>query len=257
MSSKVDHYINRLKNEKKLIHFLQSESNLPGPRANIELAKAFARIADEHVTVQLCEYDADIAPTNDPKEFLCFCGILALGKFIARGKPQYFTDLKRFASDPRWRAREAVAMALQSIGRKDPLLLLSEMMLWARGSLYQKRAVAAALCDPVLLADRTIVEQTFIHLNKITREIPLVQNKREEDFKVLRKALGYCWSVAISAEPKIGIPTFEKLMEINDKDVKWILKENLKKNRFKKLDPIWAEKHLVRLFKEESDLTNL
>jgi hypothetical protein len=247
MNAKKEEYLKKLKTEKKLIQFLLSESHLPGPRANLELAFAFAEVADQRVAELLCEYDSDLAPADDPKEFLCFCGILAFGKLIVNGHPHYYNDLKRFAADTRWRIREAVGLALQIIGKKDPLLLMSEMLLWARGSLYEKRAVIGGLCHPDFLVDKISIEQTYGLLDKITRSLPGVKNKRVDEYKILRKALGYCWSIAIDSEPDIGVPLFEKLIEIADKDIIWIMRENLKNNRMKKIDQDWTDKLLAQL----------
>jgi hypothetical protein len=52
---------------------------------------------------------------------------------------------------------------------------------------------------------------------------------------VLRQALGYCWSVAIVGAPEVGMPMFEKWMRSEDPDVRWIVRENLKKDRLRKI----------------------
>ncbi len=43
-----------------------------------------------------------------------FCGVLGLGRMVAEGKREYLQQLRHCASDPRWRTREGVAMALQN-----------------------------------------------------------------------------------------------------------------------------------------------
>jgi hypothetical protein len=48
---------------------------------------------------------------------------------------------------------------------------------------------------------------------------------------VLRKALGYCWSVAAAAAPDNAMPYFEKWLRTKDKDVAWVMKTNLAKAR--------------------------
>lgn len=57
---------------------------------------------------------------------------------------------------------------------------------------------------------------------------------------VLRQALGYCWSVAVAAYPEPGRAAFSHWLASTDRDVRWILRENLKKNRLVRLDPTWA-----------------
>jgi len=51
----------------------------------------------------------------------------------------------------------------------------------------------------------------------------------------LRKALAYGWSVAVAAAPEDGVPMLQNLLANPDKDVQWIGREDLKKNRIKKL----------------------
>ena len=52
-------------------------------------------------------YDAERAPTNDPHEFLAFCGVVGLGKLLAEGKIRVLKDLRQRATDPRWRVKRA------------------------------------------------------------------------------------------------------------------------------------------------------
>jgi hypothetical protein len=53
---------------------------------------------------------------------------------------------------------------------------------------------------------------------------------------VLRQALGYCWSVAIAASPDEGFRLFERWATIEDADVRWVVRENLKKKRLARAD---------------------
>ena len=48
---------------------------------------------------------------------------------------------------------------------------------------------------------------------------------------VLRQALGYCWSVAAAACPPQGKRRIERWAASPDKDVRWVVRENLTKNR--------------------------
>ena len=98
--------------------FLLRESGLPGPRGNLELADAFARVAGEDLMVRYAALGPDVAPTNSPQEFLAFCGVLGFGRLVAEGQRSRLADLRRAAGDPRWRLREACARALQIFGRR-------------------------------------------------------------------------------------------------------------------------------------------
>jgi hypothetical protein len=83
-------------------------------------------------------------------------------------------------------------------------------------------------------------------LDDITAQLaaaPLAARKSDA-FKTLRQALGYCWSVAVVANPETGKPLMEKWLASADPDVRWVMRENLKKNRLRKLDAAWCEHQL-------------
>ena len=201
------------------------------------------------IFLPLLEYTPDLAPEGTPEEFLAFCGTAGLGEIIANGLREYLPDLRRQASDPRWRIREAVALALQFIGKHDFYLLSFICSEWVRGNFLEQRALAAGICEPELLSDPRHAELAIQLLDQITQLLSGVENRKCEEFKVLRKGLGYCWSVAVAANPEFGKPTFEKLAELKDRDVNWILRENLKKKRLVKMDRDWTDKLLARLEK--------
>ena len=144
--SKVEDYRQILRQTDDWEKFLLSESRLPGPRANIELAQAAAEEGDRQWFDQILAFDATVAPTNTPEEFLAFCGVLGQGKMLERGQLGALKTLRYCACDPRWRRREAVAMALQRFGRSDMESLLREMASWSQGNLLERRAAAAGLC---------------------------------------------------------------------------------------------------------------
>jgi hypothetical protein len=238
---RIEFYKEALSKTKDWKNYLLSNSNLPGPQGNLELMQAFVEVGSEKDFIPLLDYNPDKAPVNSPEEFLAFCGTVGLGKLISEGKHEYFQKLRELASDPRWRNREGVAWALQIIGKKDFNLLLKNLEPWLTGNHLEKRAVAAGLCEPVLLKVKEDAARVIEVLDKITSHLIQDKNRKSEEFQVLRKGLGYCWSVAIAAFPGKGKPVFEKLLEYNDKDIYWIIKENLKKNRLIKMDPEWVK----------------
>ena len=221
--------------------FLLKECGLPGPRGNIELAKAVAAEGNEELFNRYLEYDENKAPTNTPEEFLAFCGVLGLGRLLSEGRYDLLPKIKNFASDSRWRTREAVAMALQCLGEKNIDLLIREMKKWSQGNLLEKRAAAAALCEPKLLKEKDVVNKVFEILDQIMGSILQIKDRKSNALKALRKGLGYCWSVAIVANPLQGKAYFEKWLSCQDKDIRWILKENLKKARLERMDSGWVE----------------
>src|SRR3990172_4290627 len=125
--SKVDAYRQQLRTRKAWDSFLLKESGLPGPRGNIELARAVAQEGDKALFRRYRAFDAAQAPANTPKEFLAFCGVLGLGRLLAEGDRAVLPLVRESASDPRWRTREAVAMALQRWGQTDMDALLDEI----------------------------------------------------------------------------------------------------------------------------------
>ena len=161
-------YRQKLKQLNEWESFLLKESGLPGPRGNIELAQAVAEEGDESLFERFLSFDSVKAPTNSPEEFLSFCGVLGQGKLLAAGKMEVFGKLQFFAADPRWRTREAVAMALQKFGDMNMDALLEEMEKWSKGSVWVQRAAAAALCEPRLLTQQKQAERVLDILDRIT-----------------------------------------------------------------------------------------
>jgi hypothetical protein len=230
--------------------YLLQESGLPGPRGNIELAQVVADLGDEGLFRRFLTYDATKAPVNSPFEFLSFCGVVGLGRLVAEGQNEHFKSLRLYASDPRWRMREGVAMALQRVGDANMELLLREMGKWSKGNPLEMRAAAAALCEPRLLKKNEHALGVLEILDVITGSIPQIQDRKTEAFDALRKGLGYCWSVAVAALPGDGKKSMEKWFSANDPDINWIMRENLKKNRLVRVDAAWVAKWQTRLAKK-------
>jgi hypothetical protein len=235
--SKIDNYRQTLKNLDDWIPFLRKQSGLPGPRGNLELAYAVAEEGNEMKFKQFLSFQAE---ENTPEVFLVFCGVVGLGK-LAANEPKLFNQLWEYASDPRWRIREAVATGLQLVGDQDMDLLLKEMQKWSNGNWYEKRAAAAALAEPRLLKQPKYAKKVLQILNEITGSMEKTDAPRDEAFKILRQGLGYCWSVAVAALPGAGKPMMEKWLDSQNKDIRWMMKENLKKNRLIKMDTNWVK----------------
>jgi len=221
--------------------FLLKESGLPGPRANLELVQAVADEGTLDLFQRYLSYTPDRASTNSREVFLPVCGAVGLGRLLAEGDLDQLVVLHTCANDPRWRVREAVAMGLQRWGDADMPALLKAMSDWVKGTLLERRAAAAALCEPRLLKDPKHAKRVLKLLDTITTSIVREIDRRAEDFKTLRQALGYCWSVAVVASPNDGKPAMEKWLVNPDTDVAWIMRENLKKDRLKRLDAVWVK----------------
>ncbi len=227
--------------------YLLAESGLPGPRANLELAAVVAELGDEALFDRLLKNDAETAPTNDPREFLAVCGVIGLGRLLAEERLDLLQSLRGCASDPRWRIREAVVIALQRLGAQDMDRLVDEMSLWSTGTPLEQRAAAAALCEPSLLINGRHARQTVHLLDTITASVQERADRKSAAFKALRKGLGYCWSVAVVALPEVGRPLMERWLDSDDPDVRWIMKQNLSKARLDRVDPEWVARCRERL----------
>ncbi len=221
--------------------YLLAHSGLPGPRGNLELAHAVAQEGTEAQFRRWAALTPDEAPENTPGGYLAFCGALGLGATLARTPtdadpsegPPPLLILRRLASDPRWRVREAVATGLQLWGDADMPSLLAKMAEWAAGGWYEQRAAAAALCEPRLLGDPGHAGAVLDLLDRITAGVAAAApaDRKSDPFRTLRQALGYCWSVAVAAHPSAGIPRMQRWLAHPDLDVQWIMRENLKKKR--------------------------
>lgn len=245
--SNADHWRGVLKAAPDWEPILLHESNLPGPRANLELMQAAADLGDEAAFRRWIAHDPDAAPVNSPQGFLVMCGVVGLGRLLAEGRTDLLDTVRAFANDPRWRVREAAAMALQRWGAADMPALLAAMESWSRGTLLERRAAVAGLCEPGLLSDPDRVARVLALLDAITASLTESDRRGSDDYKVLRKALGYGWSVAAAACPEIGLPALEKWFASTDRDVIWVMKENLGKNRLARLDAAWVASSKARL----------
>jgi len=188
---------------------------------------------------------ADEAPTNTARELLPVCGAVGLGRLLAEGRVDILSALRMLAVDPRWRVREGVAMGLQRLGKRDMEVLLAAMEEWRQGSFLLQRAVVAALCEPPLLKDETVVRRVLAILDSITASVAAATDHRSDELRVLRQALGYGWSVAVAAAPGPGKVAMERWLNSADKDVQWIMRENLKKSRLVRMDAEWVERWIT------------
>lgn len=244
--SKVNDYREILKSLDDWDDYLRAESNLPGPRGNLELAHATADLGNRERFEHFLTFDPQRAPVNTPDEFLAFCGVEGLGRLITEGQEDLWSTLCVHASDPRWRIREAVAMALQRVGQVDMDLLLNKMEDWAAGNWLEMRAAAAGLAEPSLLQEERHIFRALDILDRTTSAVEAAQ-ERDADFKTLCKGLSYCWSVVVAALPPQGKAAMEHWLSSTDKDVRRIIKANLKKNRLVKMDKAWVETCLVQI----------
>lgn len=246
----IDEFL-KTKVEDKLLDYLAAKGNLPGPRGNLELAAAFANTLAEHsgaatgnlwlLCLKMTAISPEEAPVNTPDEFIPFCGTVGIGS-IAATHSHYFEEalsgLRKLANDQRWRMREGVAMGLQRLAASNAKAVLNDFNNWiSNGSLLELRAVAAAVAEPPLLKDEAVAKEALLLNQQIIQKLIESDDRKSENFRVLRKALGYTLSVVIVPLPVEGFEFLRQLTKIGDADVNWIIRENLKKNRLLKKFP--------------------
>lgn len=225
----------------KTIDTLLKNSGLPGPRGNLELLHSFSRNASAEEVKECFSYYADNL-NNSPEEFVVMCGIVGYCILNNTHVNKTLETIRKYASHKSWRIREAVAIGIQEMAVNNLSEIIQTLKKWIQGNDLEKRAVVAALCEPKLLKEKAIVTELFGILQKVTIGFNGIHGKLTEHQKTLRKTIGYGWSVAICSLPDAGKKTFETIAKTENKRIKWILKENLKKNRLGVMDNNWVEK---------------
>jgi hypothetical protein len=237
MAGKADQHRGELRRLRDWETYLAANSGLPGPRANLELVQAAGDEASKSVLLRWARSD---------DEYLALCGAAGLGRF-ALDDPKVLLRLEALASDPRWRVREGVAIALQRLGKADMNRLIDAMEAWAKRGPYAQRAASAGLCEPPLLKDATQVRRVLESLDKITRSMAASRERKDAGYRILRQAMGYCWSVAAAAAPAPARSMMERWLRSDDPDVRWIMKANLGKSRMAALGESWVTARLNNL----------
>jgi len=227
----------------KLERFVIENSNLPGPRANLELAFALSEVYENiEILTKWTEIDADQADVNDPRSFLPFCSAVGLGRLYTKTKDKKIIRvLKKLASDDRWRIREAVAFGFQRIGEDNLSELKRIFSEWIeKSNNREKRAILVSLAHPKIL-DRNTSLFCFEILEDVFKNM-----ERDDDFEILKKGLEFTISVYTAANPEYGFSFIEKWIG-KDKVIDEIIKSNLKKNRLLKKHPKKAGELLNRI----------
>ncbi|CAM5493930.1 hypothetical protein [Leifsonia shinshuensis] len=230
---------------------LAEDSRLPGPRANLELAGRFAEtVAADRASglAVLAGWLATPPQLATPlpegtEEFLPACAALAAGAVAARAAADgealpgdAVALLSTAAGDPRWRVRELAATGLQRVLAADWRAGMDQVEVWLRsGEPLPMRAAVAAVAEPPLLRDPQHAAQATAVVTEAVDALLAVPaaERRAEDVRVLRKALGYAISVVAAADPEAGLPLLERLAASDDTDAAWLVRENLAKARLK------------------------
>ncbi|GCE46753.1 hypothetical protein EI42_00272 [Thermosporothrix hazakensis] len=237
-------------NHRPLEFYLRDNSRLPGPRANLELADDVSNLLASFVSRcpdnvrSLLHYfvngERKMVTSNSPSEFLMLCGIIGLG-VCASVQPDWreetFMTLDHYACSPCWRVREGVAIAFQHLLQADTTQTLAHLQSLAEtGNWLQQRAAIAAVAEPILLKSLDIVPGALQMQRTVlerVRQVPEGERKQEE-FRTLRRSLAYTLSVVTAAAPADGFALMRECASWHDAVITWILRENLKKKRLAK-----------------------
>ncbi len=230
----------------ELASYLVENSNLPGPRGNLELLAVVASASSGRSDlIPLFETWLMLSTEGtDPREYLATVAAAALGSIAVNCNPETVSAIERLlrtaANDSRWRVREGAAMGLQRIGEADFTALHSILSGWSLGATFlEQRAIAAALAHPPILKRPGVAAQALELLRPISLSIAEVDpaSRKSDEFKTLKQGLSYALSVVVAAAPEPGFALLEELLETGDRDLIAIVRENLKKNRLLKSFP--------------------
>lgn len=225
--------------------YLSANSNLPGRRGNLELAQAFGDAVFDYagqgtdrlwsLCSEMTALSADRAPVNDPLEFIPFCGAVGMGALGAADSEHLgpaLDALYALANDSRWRMREAVCSGLQQLIGANPPRVVPVLEGWIEGASWlELRAIAAGMADPGLLQDSGLAHTALRMHQQILLRVQQAEDRRSETFRTMRKGLGYTLSVVVAAIPGPGFAWLADLVRTGDRDVLWIVRQNLRKNR--------------------------
>jgi GTP1/Obg family GTP-binding protein len=131
-------------------------------------------------------------------------------------------------------------MALQRVGDADTDRLFQIVRSWTDDRAYVQRAAIAAVSEPRLLKHQEAGRAAVDLVDRVTTNLEGMTDRRSDEFRTLRQALAYCWSVVVAGNPSYGRPRMERCLTSTDPDVRWVMRENLRKARLARLDPDWV-----------------
>ena len=211
----------------RLYSLLSNASGLPGTRANLVMAQAFAvecvgvgKPADNLIAL-MCNLDAYEAPGDTSLEFLPLCGTLALGWRAAADpalRKKALPALHALAEDFRFRVRDIVPIALARVGAVTGDMLVHEFASWTDG-FFQGAAALNAMAEPTFLP---VIQDSEAALARLDEAYLLAKNaprsaSRYPGFKALVDALS---SAPIVFATRFGLPMFDMLCRWSNTEMK-------------------------------------
>lgn len=165
-------------NPSDLFRQLELQSGLPGPRINTSLALGFAHdcaalgARGDDLAYRMANLHPNEARGASGKEFVTVCGILAIGQRATAAKDRGVREralalFEERADDVRFRVRDAVPLALATMGREMKAELAERLLPWM-DRYFHAAAVLRALAEPSWL-------ETFAP-DEHARPLELLQN---------------------------------------------------------------------------------
>ena len=198
------------------------QSGLPGTRANLVLAQAFAaecvargKPADK-LALTMATLSPEAAPGASEREFLPVCGVLAIGARAASDPKDLALRKKAIAllheasEDVRFRVREVVPVALAKIGAGMGDALVHELASWMDG-FFQATAALLAMAQPNFLPT---IDDANAALTRLDEAYALARNAARSAARYPgRKALVDALAIAPAAlATRFGVPVFDHLV---------------------------------------------
>ncbi len=170
-------------NPRALYGFLCRTSHLPGPTANLELARIFATMCIMHgskgekLAAKMAELDADEAPGGTELEFLPVCGVLAAAACATandKSRADMLDLLHDRADDLRYRVRDAVVEGLAKIGGVAGDTLALDVAPWMDGYFHAAAIVRALAHEAWLphLHDATLLSMRLDEAFALAKDAP-------------------------------------------------------------------------------------
>jgi len=235
--------------EAALQDFLERNSALPGPRANLELAHAFAQFASTQPTAAAdtmllawAGRSAEEAPFGGRGEFIPFVAVFALGVRVADpgARDRCLAAISMAAHDTRWRLREAAAIALQILGERDSTTLRHLAAKWVGNDPWHLRAAMVGLSHPPLLTEPATLALAWSATDRAMALVRAPGNDGPPDVAALRslsQALAFVPSVLVAAAPDEGFRRLARWADYPDIASKKLVMANLRKARLAKKYP--------------------
>jgi len=103
------------------------------------------------------------------------------------------------------------------------------------------RAIAAGMAESLaihsIMKDKSFANEGLKFHKQIFHYIQESNERSSEEFKILRKGLGFTLSLVVQAIPDKGFECIKNLIRTKDTEILWIIRSNLKKNKLIKNFP--------------------